>query len=131
MERFWQGAALVLLTVIIGAALGKQRDDIGSLLVLTVCCMIVGIAISYITPVIGFVQQLRTLAQLDDQMLEILLKIVGIGMVGEIASMICVDSGNSALGRSLQLLSTAVILWMSLPMLQKLLDLLQDILGEA
>ncbi|MBQ7345644.1 MAG: hypothetical protein IJW45_06235 [Oscillospiraceae bacterium] len=131
MERFWQGAALVLLTVIIGAALGKQRDDIGSLLVLTVCCMIVGIAISYITPVIGFIQQLRTLAQLDDQMLEILLKIVGIGMVGEIASMICVDSGNSALGRSLQLLSTAVILWMSLPMLQKLLDLLQDILGEA
>ena len=131
MEGFWQGAALVLLTVIIGAALGKQKDDIGSLLILTVCCMIVGIGISYLSPVIEFIQELRSIAHLDDQMLEILLKIVGIGMVGGVASMVCVDSGDSALGRSLQLLSTAVILWMSLPLLQKLLDLLQDILGEA
>lgn len=121
----------MLLTVIVGMALGKQGKEVGLLLTLAVCCMVAGLAIAYLTPVISFIRQLQSVGQLDGQMLEILLKAVGIGLIGEIASMICADSGNSALGKALQLLSAAVILWLSLPMLQQLLELLQDILGEV
>ena len=62
--------------------------------------------------------------------LEILLKIVGIGLVSEIAEMICKDSGNASLARGMELLGSAVILSLSLPILETFLDLIQRILGE-
>lgn len=131
MTAFWQGAAAVLLTVILGLALGKQGKEAGLLLTLAVCCMVGCLAMTYLSPVIAFLQQLREVGQLDGGMLEILLKAVGIGLIGEIAALICADSGNGALGKALQLLSAAVILWLSIPLLTQLLELLQEILGEV
>lgn len=131
MEAFWQGAAAVLLTVILGLALGRQGKETALLLTLAVCCMVCCLAVSYLQPVVDFINQLQSIGQLDSEMLEILLKAVGIGLIGEIASLICTDVGNAALGKTLQLLSAAVILWLSLPLLNQLLELVQDILGEV
>lgn len=131
MELYWQGAAAVLLTVILGLSLGSQKKEMGLLLTIAACCLVATAAISYLRPVITFVQELQTLGQLDDGMLEILLKAVGIGLIGEIASLICTDAGNGALGKTLQLLTSAVVLWLSLPLLNSLLELIQEILGEV
>ena len=131
MTGFWQAIAAVLLTVVVGIALSKQGKDSQLLLTLAVCCMVLGVAMSYLSPVISFIQKLQSIGQLNSELLQILLKSVGIAMVGEIAGLICSDGGNAALGKSIQLLSGAVILWLSLPLLQQLLDLLQDILGEV
>ena len=131
MTAFWQGAAAVLLAVVLGLALGKQGKEASLLLTLAVCCMVSCLAMTYLNPVVDFIQRLQEVAQLDGGMLEILLKAVGIGMIGEISSLICADSGNAALGKALQLLSAAVILWLSIPLLSQLLELLQDILGEV
>lgn len=120
---------MVLLAVILCLALGKQGKEMGLLLTLAVCAIVGTLAIGYMRPVIEFVQQLRAIGQLDIGTLEILLKVVGIGIIGEIVSMVCSDAGNAALGKSLQLLSTAVILWLSLPLLTQLLELMQQILG--
>lgn len=131
MTAFWQGAAAVLLTVILVLALGKQGKEAGLLLTLAVCCMVCVLALSYFQPVVDFIRQLQSIGQLDSTMLEILLKAVGIGLIGEIASLICSDAGNAALGKALQILSAAVILWLSIPLLTQLMELLQQILGEV
>ena len=131
MEGFWQGTAAVLLAVVMGIAISRQGKENHLLLTMAVCCMVVGLSVSYLSPVISYIHQLQDLCGMDSQLLQILLKAVGIGLVGEIAALICADSGNAALGKAVQLLSTAVILSLSLPLLQKLLELLQDILGEV
>lgn len=131
MELYWQGAAVVLLTVILGLTLGNQRKETGLLLVIAACCLVATVAMYYLEPVIQFVQQLQILGQLDNEMLQILLKAAGIGIIGEIAALICADSGNGALGKTLHLLTSAVILWLSLPLLNGLLELIQDILGDV
>lgn len=131
MELYWQGAAVVLLTVVLGLSLGSQKKDMGLLLTMGACCLVATVAVSYLKPVVEFVQQLQDLGQLDNDMLKILLKAVGIGIIGEIASLICTDSGNGALGKTLQLLTSSVILWLSLPLLKGLLEMIQEILGEV
>lgn len=131
MTAFWQGAVAVLLTVILVLALGKHGKEVGLLLTLAVCCMVCVLALSYLQPVVDFIHQLQSIGQLDGGILEILLKAVGIGLIGEIASLICADAGNAALGKALQLLSAAVILWLSIPLLTQLMELLQQILGEV
>ena len=52
MSLFWKAAAAVLLAVVLGLSLGKQKD-IGVLLTMAVCCMVTMIAISYLEPVLG------------------------------------------------------------------------------
>ena len=61
--------------------------------------------------------------------LKTLMKITGIGIVSELVQMICKDSGNSALAQMMHLLGTSMILLLSQPILEALLDLVQQILG--
>lgn len=131
MERFLQVSAGVLLTVILGIVLSKQSKDMALLLTVAACCMAVAAAASYLQPVMDFIRQLQTVGQLDTDMLQILLKAVGIGLVAEIASLICSDSGNAALGKTIQLLAAAAVLWLALPLMQSLLEMVQKIVGEV
>ena len=89
MSLFWKAAAAVLLAVVLGLSLGKQKD-IGVLLTMAVCCMVAMIAISYLEPVLDFLRELETLGDLQGDMLGILLKAVGIGLVSEIAGLVVV-----------------------------------------
>lgn len=129
MDAFWQGAAGALIACVLAVILDKQGKDSALLLTLGVCCMVGGLAVSYLSPVISFLRQLADMSQLENDMLETLLKAVGIGLVGELAALICADSGNAALGKATQILSAATLLWLSLPLLTALLELLEDILG--
>lgn len=63
-------------------------------------------------------------------MLGILLKAVGIGLVSEIAGLVCTDAGNGSLGKALQMLGSAVILYLSLPIFTAILELIREILRE-
>ena len=109
MSLFWKAAAAVLLAVVLGLSLGKQKD-IGVLLTMAVCCMVTMIAISYLEPVLDFLRELETLGDLQGDMLGILLKAVGIGLVSEIAGLVCTDAGNGSLGKTLQMLGSAVMM---------------------
>lgn len=126
-----QASAAALLAMILCLMLSKQGKETGILLSLAVCCMICVIALRYLEPVMDFLNQLEDLGGLDSNMVTILLKAAGIGFLSEIASLVCADAGNSSLGKSLQILGSAVILWLSIPLFRGLLELIQQILGEV
>lgn len=130
MAAFLQASAMVLLAVILILTIGKKGSDMALLLSIAVCAMVGALAVRYLQPVMDFVQRLQSLGALNSDMLTILFKVVGIAFTAEIACLICNDAGNSALGKSLQLLASAVILYLSLPMLTALLELVEDILGS-
>lgn len=129
MDTFLKAAGGVLITVVLGLALAKQGKDISLLLTIAVCAMVVAAAATYLEPVIDFFQRLEDVGKLDGGMLQTLVKIVGIGLLAEITGLICTDAGNASLGKSIQILASAVILWMSIPLLTALLELLEEILG--
>lgn len=131
MNLFLQTAAAVLLAVILILTLNKQSKELSVLLSLAVCVMVALIAISFLESVVEFLHQLETLSQLDNGMVEILLKVVGIGLLGQLSTLICEDSGNSAMGKALQILTSGVILWLAIPLLQELIELVKEILGEV
>lgn len=128
MELYWKTAAGVLLAVVLMLML--RRQEMGTLLSVAVCAMAACAAMAYLEPVMELLGSLEALGELDGQMIGILLKAVGIGLVTEIACMVCADSGNSAMGKALQLLGTAVILWLSLPLFTALLDLIREMLEK-
>lgn len=128
MNTFLKIAAGILISALLSLILSKQSKDISVLLVLAVCCMTVSVAVQYIEPVIVLVQRLSSIAKLDGDMLKILIKSVGIGILAEIVSLICTDSGNATLGKTIQIIAVAVILYLSTPLFMKLISLIEDIL---
>lgn len=131
MESFLKIIGGVLIAVFLGVALNRQGKDISLLLSLAVCCMVLVSALTFLEPVLTFAGTLRDTCGLDSGMLKILLKAVGVGLVSEIAGLICADSGNTALGKTVQILATVLILWLSVPLMTQLLELVQTILGEV
>ena len=128
MDIFLKAVACALIAVVLCLVLAKQGKDISLVITIAVCCMIITAAISYLNPVIAFVDRLQTLGQLNSGMLEVLLKAVGIGLLTEISALACSDAGNASLGKALQLLASAVILWIAIPLLNELIELIKRIL---
>ena len=128
MEKFYAATAGILLTVILVLVVRKQNGELALLLGLCGCCMGLMVALWFITPIISFLRRLQQLAALDTDMLRILLKITAVAFTGEIAAAVCSDAGNGGLAKCLQMLSTVVILYLSLPMLEALLTMVERIL---
>lgn len=126
-----KAGAAVLVTAALYLVLSKRDRDISMLLTVVVCCMVLGAALTYLEPVFTLFRRLQDLSSMDPEVFGILLKSVGIGLLGEIVALICTDIGNAALGKSLQILATAVIMWLSIPLLTSLLDLVGNILSKA
>ena len=129
MDIFLKAAGGVLIAVVLIMALSKQGKDVSLLLTIAVCCMVVSAAITYLQPVTEFFRRLQSIGQLSTDTLTILLKAVGIGLLAEITALICTDAGNASLGKVLQFMATAVILWLSIPLLNELIELIDNILG--
>ena len=130
MELYLKTCAVVLVSVILILTIPADRKEFGLLLSLAVCAMVATSAFAYLKPVISFVEQLQDLGNLDPAVITILLKSVGIGILGEIAGLVCNDAGNSSLGKTMHFMSVLLILWLSLPLFTRLLDLLQRMLGK-
>lgn len=130
MDGFWKATAAILLTVVLTLAVGRQEKDLSALLSMAVCCLVGIVALSYLKPVLEFMEELGELGEISGGTLEILMKAVGIALVSELAGMLCSDAGSSSLGKMLQMLGSAAILFLSIPLFRSLLTLIQEILGE-
>ena len=131
MDNFWQGISLAILAVIVGLALRKQGAEMATILMLAACAMVGVMAFSYMKPVVSFVQRMQNLGGFDQALFGPLLKAVGVGLVTEFAALVCADAGNSALGKLVGMLGTAVMIWLCLPIFEKMLDLIEGIMEKV
>ena len=128
MDVFLKSVAGILITLILCQVLLKNGKDISVLLILAACSMVLLVAGKYLQPIVEFLRHLQTIGNLNNEALQILFKAVGIGLITEIVVMICNDAGNAVLGKGLQILAITITLWLSLPILNEFLNLLETIL---
>lgn len=129
MGEYWKAVAGVMIGVVLTITLKKQEQDIGVLLAMTICCLVIFAAVTYLKPVLVFLQELGDMADIQEDTLGILMKAVGIALITQIGCAICKDAGNGSQEAALQLLGSAVILSFSVPVYRSFLSLLQEILG--
>ena len=130
MEEFWKATAVVLLSVIIIRMLGHSSQDFASILTIVVCGILAMTVVTYLEPVIDFLYELSEIGNLQNGILTILTKAVGIAFTAELVCLICSDAGCGSLGRLLLLLGNCAVLYVSLPVFRSLLILIRDILGQ-
>ena len=131
MNVFWKIAAGILTAIFLWINLNKSNKDTSVLLSLAVCAMAVTAAASFLQPVVSFVKKIQGIGELDADLVSVVLKVVGIGIISEITALICKDAGNESMGKALQFVSAGAVLWVSLPVFERLLALLEKILGSV
>ncbi len=129
MDVFWKAAAAALVTATLGIVLAKQQKDLFPLLIISGCLLVAVAGMKFLRPVLAFLSELERLGNLRSDYLGILIKALGIGLVTELAGSVCADSGSGSLAKALGILGTCVIIWLSIPVFQAVLDLIVGILG--
>ena len=129
MSEFWKTTSIVLLTVILGLAVGKTERDISAVLSLVAACIAAGVAVTILEPVLDYLWELQRLCDLPEGLVSVLLKAAGIALVAELSSAVCTDAGNALLGRMLQILGGAVVLSLSVPMFRTLMTIIKEMIG--
>ena len=131
MDVYLKATACILVALILWICLNKSGKDFSVLLTLCVCAAVAVASISFLEPIISFVRKIAAIGQLDNGLLSTMLKVVGIGLIAEICTLVCKDAGNESMGKILQVLSSCVVLWLSIPVFEALLSLLDKILGKV
>lgn len=129
MNVFLKVIAGVLTAVILWLCISKENKGISVLLSLAVCVMVITAGLSFFKPVMEFIYNLRILGNLNENLLEVILKVIGIGLLTELSVVICKDAGNESMAKSLQILSTFIVIRISIPVFEMMLSLLEEILG--
>lgn len=129
MEGFWKAAAVMVLTVILGTAIGKTEKDLATVLTVITCCIILTAAVDYLRDVFAFLWKLGDLSESQQSFLAPLLQISGVALMTEIIGMLGADSGHSSLGKAMQILGNAAMLNLSLPLFETFLTLVRELLG--
>lgn len=129
MEHFWEAAAAIIIAVVLWIILSKQGKEFSLGVSIVACCIVLILTSRYLDPLLDFISKLEYLAGFQAEWIAIVLKAVGIGLVVEVGSLICIDAGNAVLAKVLQIVGSIVMLWLGIPLMSGLLDLVQQILG--
>lgn len=128
MDDLFKCVACILVASILSVILSSNRKEFSVLLAILVCSLIGITAVTYLSQILSFLKRIELTSNLNGSMITILFKTVGISIVSEIAIMLCNDSGNTAFGKVLNVLTTAITLWICMPLFTELLDLMENIL---
>ena len=130
MDSVLRAVAVILVAVVMWIILSKQGKEYALVLSIGACCLVFLIMFRFLEPVLDLLGQLQVLGNLQPEWLSIMLKSVAIGLVVEIGMLICSDAGNAALGKTLQIMGSVAVLWLSIPLMESLIKLLEQILGD-
>ncbi|WP_281691542.1 SpoIIIAC/SpoIIIAD family protein, partial [Neglectibacter timonensis] len=120
-------SACVICAVLFAAVVKKSNREYALLMTILTAILILLAVFQQVAP---FLEEIEAIAQsesFDSGYLLVLLKAVGITLVGQTTSSLCKDAGESTLAFAVELASKAAILLVSLPVILKIFEYLSEI----
>ena len=117
-----------MIAVIVIIILKQYRPEFAIYISIIAGIIILIMSIQKMEGIITLIQSISKKAGVNGEFLTILLKITGIAIISEFAISICKDSGESAMASKVEMGSKVIIIWMSIPIISSLLELMVNIL---
>lgn len=122
-------AVIALCSIILSGLLKKVSSEQGLLLSIASIVLILLIVLETAAPFIGQMKSIADSSGFTGNYLDILLKALGITVVGQITESICKDCGESALAYGVNIAAKIAVLMLSLPIISTIFDHLTEILS--
>ena len=129
MAIIFKLTAAVVVSLVLLIILEKGEKHIAVLLSVAICCMSIAVSAEFLRPIVKLIKQLQRSAEMDGYFLSQLIKAAAAAAICEITAVLCTESGYSSLGKTVQRVGNFVILYLSIPLITALMDLITDILG--
>ena len=120
--------AIAVLTCVASLIVKQVKPDFANLVSLAGGVVILLLLINYISNILDVFRDLIDKANLSPTLFSSVLKIVGIGYLTEFTANLCQDTGNSSLASKVGLAGKIIILFLALPIITNLLDVIMGIL---
>ncbi len=106
----------------------EHRPDVAVLIGLAAGILILFSVVNYLTEAISALQALMDKSGIDLEILQAVLKIIGIGYITEFAAHICEDSGSRGIADKILFGGKVLILIISLPLLSAVIEIILSLL---
>ncbi len=115
---------------VIGAllALCSRKQEFSILVSIGAVLLVAGMAMTMLRPVLSFVDTLKTAAGLGEGTVAPVLKALTIGFLTGIGANLCEDAGEAAIGAVLKMAGGIGAVYVLLPLMESLLELLEQML---
>ena len=128
MDTVLKCAGIAVMGAILALVTKKHSGEFAVLLTISVVLIITTLALGILKPVLGFVESLQDTAELGDGMVGPVIRTLAIGFLTETGKNICEEAGEKTVGSVLSLAGSIGALYVLLPLLQGVLDLLESLL---
>ena len=123
---------IAMVGVVALLILRTQRPEWAPLLRMAVTVVALGLTLSLVATVLGYVTELaNATGGLDQEGWPILLKALGVAFLTEIAASVCRDSGETGLATWVETAGKLEVLLLSFPLIKTVLDTVTEILRMA
>ena len=129
MDLFLKSISVVLLGITIFPVVAQKDKSFTVPLLVLGCCILLVNALQHLRPVVELMERLRIQSSMDPKIFTILMKSTGVGLIAEFSALLCSDAGNASLGKGIVIVSSTTVLWLALPLIEDLLDLIGNILS--
>lgn len=123
---------LLLITglIIVLLQLKNLNSSFSKLATIGASVVLLSCTVSNITPVIEFITLISQKAEIDNTYLKIILKCIGISILGEFTCALCKDNGENSLSTNAEFICKVSILLLTLPMYSDILNLVLKLWKE-
>ena len=127
MEIFKIAAIGIIAALLIGF-LRESKPEIALIVSLAAGALILIFVVDYLVQAFQVFEILMEKSGIDKDLIGAIIKIVGIGYITEFAANICLDSNNKAIADKIQFGGKVLILVISLPLLNAMIDIILSLL---
>lgn len=128
METIFQLGGCAVVGAVCYAAIVRQSGEIAALLAIVLCGVLIWGISGGVVSLLALLRTLAEAAHVDNSLLSPLLKTVGIAIVTSISAQVCRDAGVNSAATVMELCGGFCALYASLPLVETVLALIQEIL---
>lgn len=130
MNTVLKAISVCLIATVLWITLSSYNKNFALLLSVCVCCGILIPAYEYLSPVLKYFDELQIGSGWDPTAMQTVIRAAGVGILSELAALICTDAGNASIAKAIRILSTTCIMWLSLPMFRTLMELIERLVHK-
>jgi stage III sporulation protein AD len=116
------GLCAVLLILIL-----DQQKEFGVYISIAVGACVFFIVLDKLSIILMVVDKISNLIVFEDIYLKLLMQVVGIAFVTEFGADICIDAGQKAIAKNIELAGKIIILVISMPVILAIIELIEDL----
>lgn len=128
MEDMLKIAAVAIISAICAVVVKKNVQELGMVLALLAGALILTFAFSTADGIRRVMDDLTELAGLSEGVLTPVIKTVGIAIITKISAEVCRDAKEGGLAAFVEIAGTATALFVALPLLEAVLDLISELM---